>query len=65
MPGWWNWRLFPDYFFHNAGLINLSRYLAKMHAGKNTRFNCISPGPFPNLEVRKKNPEFTPAGLGQ
>ncbi|SHN14488.1 NAD(P)-dependent dehydrogenase, short-chain alcohol dehydrogenase family [Cyclobacterium lianum] len=34
----------PDYFFHNAGLINLSRYLAKMHAGKNIRFNCISPG---------------------
>ncbi|MBD3630457.1 SDR family oxidoreductase [Cyclobacterium sp.] len=34
----------PDYFFHNAGLINLSRYLAKIHAGKNIRFNCISPG---------------------
>lgn len=34
----------PDYFFHNAGLINLSRYLAKVHAGKNIRFNCISPG---------------------
>lgn len=34
----------PDYFFHNAGLINLSRFMAKMHAGKNIRFNCISPG---------------------
>jgi NAD(P)-dependent dehydrogenase (short-subunit alcohol dehydrogenase family) len=34
----------PDYFFHNAGLINLTRYMAKMHAGKNIRFNCISPG---------------------
>ena len=34
----------PDYFFHNAGLINLSRYMARMHAGKNIRFNCISPG---------------------
>lgn len=34
----------PDYFFHNAGLINLSRYMAKMTAGKNVRFNCISPG---------------------
>lgn len=33
-----------DYFFHNAGLINLSRYMAKMQAGKNIRFNCISPG---------------------
>jgi NAD(P)-dependent dehydrogenase (short-subunit alcohol dehydrogenase family) len=34
----------PDYFFHNAGLINLNRYMAKMNAGKNIRFNCISPG---------------------
>lgn len=34
----------PDYFFHNAGLINLNRYMAKMLAGKNIRFNCISPG---------------------
>lgn len=33
-----------DYFFHNAGLINLNRFMAKMHAGKNIRFNCISPG---------------------
>ncbi len=33
-----------DYFFHNAGLINLTRYMAKMQAGKNVRFNCISPG---------------------
>lgn len=34
----------PDYFFHNAGLLNLTRYLAKMLAGKNVRVNCISPG---------------------
>jgi NAD(P)-dependent dehydrogenase (short-subunit alcohol dehydrogenase family) len=34
----------PDYFFHNGGLINLNRYMAKMFAGKNIRFNCISPG---------------------
>ncbi|WP_109674053.1 SDR family oxidoreductase [Dyadobacter jejuensis] len=34
----------PDYFFHNAGLINLNRYMAKMNRGKNVRFNCISPG---------------------
>ena len=34
----------PDYFFHNGGLINLNRYMAKMLAGKNVRFNCISPG---------------------
>lgn len=34
----------PDYFFHNSGLINITRFMAKMHAGKNIRFNCISPG---------------------
>lgn len=34
----------PDYFFHNAGLINLTRFMAKQLAGKNIRVNCISPG---------------------
>ena len=34
----------PDYFFHNAGLITLTRYLTRMLADKNIRANCISPG---------------------
>ena len=34
----------PDYFFHNAGLLNLTRYMAQMLAGKNVRVNCVSPG---------------------
>ena len=34
----------PDYFFHNAGLINLTKYMAQHLAGKNIRVNCISPG---------------------
>lgn len=34
----------PDYFFHNAGLINITKFMAKMNAGRNIRFNCISPG---------------------
>lgn len=34
----------PDYFFHNAGLLNLTRYMARMMAGKNIRVNCVSPG---------------------
>ncbi|MBA7569379.1 3-oxoacyl-[acyl-carrier-protein] reductase FabG [subsurface metagenome] len=34
----------PDYFFHNAGLINLTRYMARIMADKNIRINCISPG---------------------
>ena len=36
----------PDYFFHNAGLINLTRYLTRVLADKNIRANCISPGGF-------------------
>ena len=34
----------PDYFFHNAGLINLTKYMAQKFAGLNIRVNCISPG---------------------
>ena len=34
----------PDYYFHNSGLLNLTRYLAQMLAGKNVRVNCVSPG---------------------
>ena len=34
----------PDYYFHNAGLLNLTKYMAQMMAGKNVRVNCVSPG---------------------
>ena len=34
----------PDYFFHRAGLINLTHYLARIYAGKNIRVNSVSPG---------------------
>lgn len=34
----------PDYYFHRAGLINLTRYMARMFAGKKLRVNCVSPG---------------------
>lgn len=43
----------PDYFFHNAGLINLTRYLAKIFAGKNINVNCISPGGLFNNQPEK------------
>ncbi|HPO52249.1 MAG TPA: SDR family oxidoreductase, partial [bacterium] len=34
----------PDYFFHRAGLISLTRYLASKFGPYNIRVNCISPG---------------------
>lgn len=43
----------PDYFFHNAGLINLSRFMCKKFAGKQLRFNCISPGGLFNSQHEK------------
>ena len=43
----------PDYCFHNAGLIMLTRFMAKTHVGKNIRFNCISPGGLFNNQPEK------------
>jgi len=43
----------PDYFFHNAGVINLTRYLARILADKNVRVNCISPGGLFNNQPRQ------------
>jgi len=53
-----------EYGVGKAGIIQMTRYLAMHFGPQKVRFNCISPGPFPNLEVRKKNPEFT-AKLGK
>lgn len=43
----------PDYCFHNAGLIMLTRFMTKTHAGKNIRFNTISPGGLFNNQPEK------------
>jgi len=34
----------PDYYFHKAGIINLTRYYASLLGSYNIRVNCISPG---------------------
>jgi NAD(P)-dependent dehydrogenase (short-subunit alcohol dehydrogenase family) len=43
----------PDYFFHNAGLLNLTRYLCKIYAGKKINVNCISPGGLFNYQPER------------
>ena len=43
----------PDYFFHRGGIINITRYLARMLANKNIRTNCISPGGLFNNQPKK------------
>ncbi|MDX8549495.1 SDR family oxidoreductase [Methanospirillum sp. J.3.6.1-F.2.7.3] len=41
-----------------AGLIQMTRYLACHMGSSNIRFNCISPGPFPNIEKECNIPNF-------
>ena len=34
----------PDYFFHKAGMINFTRFVASYYGLKNIRCNCVAPG---------------------
>lgn len=54
-----NKNLPPDYFFHNAGLINLTKYLAQQLAGENVRVNCISPGGLFNNQPQRFLENYT------
>lgn len=55
MSGW-----YPDYFFHKAGMINFTRFIASYYGSRNVRCNCLSPGGFqtenhPEAFVRQYN----------
>lgn len=47
----------PDYFFHKAGMINVTRYLASHYGASNVRVNVVSPGGIYN-PARPQKPEF-------
>jgi NAD(P)-dependent dehydrogenase (short-subunit alcohol dehydrogenase family) len=48
-----------DYGASKAALIQLTRYLAVHYGPRGLRFNCVSPGPFPNPAVQEAHPQFT------
>ena len=43
---------FPDYFFHQGGLLQLTRYAAALYGPRGVRVNTLSLGPF-----RKRQPD--------
>lgn len=47
-----------EYGVGKAGVIQMTKYMAVHYGKQNVRFNCISPGPFPNPKVQEQNPEF-------
>lgn len=53
-----------DYGAAKAAVMQLTRYLATYYGSSGLRFNCVTPGPFPNPHVQKTEPRFI-ADLGQ
>lgn len=49
-----NMEVIPDYFFHKAGMINLTRFFAAHYGPRGVRVNCLSPGGF----FSGQNPAF-------
>lgn len=47
-----------EYGVTKAGIIQMVRYMAVHYGKSNVRFNCISPGPFPNPAVQQTHPDF-------
>jgi NAD(P)-dependent dehydrogenase (short-subunit alcohol dehydrogenase family) len=41
-----NMATLPDYFFHKAGMVNLTRFFAARYGPHGVRVNCLAPGGF-------------------
>ena len=46
---------YPDYFFHKAGMINFTRFVASYYGLKKIRCNCVAPGGY---QTEKHNERF-------
>ena len=49
-----------DYGASKAAVLQMARYLCVHYGPSGIRFNCITPGPFPNPDFQKKSPDFLP-----
>jgi NAD(P)-dependent dehydrogenase (short-subunit alcohol dehydrogenase family) len=47
-----------DYGAAKAAILQMARYLAVHYGPAGLRFNCVTPGPFPNPNVQKADPGF-------
>jgi NAD(P)-dependent dehydrogenase (short-subunit alcohol dehydrogenase family) len=47
-----------DYGVAKAAILQLARYFAVHYGAAGIRFNCITPGPFPNPGVQQAHPAF-------
>ena len=47
-----------DYGASKAALLQLSRYFAAHYGPAGVRFNCVTPGPFPNPAIQTSQPGF-------
>ncbi len=47
-----------DYGMTKAALLQMARYFAVHYGPAGIRFNCITPGPFPNPFLQKNEPDF-------
>ena len=43
----------PNYGAAKSGVIQITKYFSHLLGLKGIRVNCVSPGPFPSLEVQK------------
>lgn len=46
---------YPDYFFHKAGMINFTSFIASYYGDRGVRCNCVSPGGY---QTEKHDPAF-------